>query len=168
MTDRAFEDVVEPAAAESPKKKLPLKLLLMVGGPVAALGLLLLGLWLLGIGPFAAAAPEPPPPVETAKASVFFDLPELLVNLNAEGRKTSFLKLAVALELESEAEIEKVEAVLPRVIDNFQVYLRELRAADIKGSAGMYRLREELLARVAVAAAPAKIKDVLFREVLVQ
>ena len=57
---------------------------------------------------------------------------------------------------------------MPRVIDNFQTYLRELRLDDLKGSAGMYRLREELLVRVNAAAAPAKIKDVLFKEMLVQ
>ena len=57
---------------------------------------------------------------------------------------------------------------MPRVIDNFQTYLRELRIDDLKGSAGMYRLREELLVRVNAAAAPAKITDVLFKEMLVQ
>jgi flagellar protein FliL len=58
--------------------------------------------------------------------------------------------------------------VLPRIIDNFQVYLRELRVEDLKGSGGMYRLREELLLRVNAAVAPAKINDVLFKEMLVQ
>jgi flagellar FliL protein len=57
---------------------------------------------------------------------------------------------------------------MPRIMDNFQVYLRELRIEDLKGSAGMYRLREELLVRVNAAAAPAKVRDVLFKEMLVQ
>ncbi|MFX9073467.1 flagellar basal body-associated FliL family protein, partial [Acinetobacter baumannii] len=60
------------------------------------------------------------------------------------------------------------QQTLPRIIDNFQVYLRELRLDDLKGSAGMYRLREELLLRVNMAAQPVKIKDVLFKEMLVQ
>ncbi len=58
--------------------------------------------------------------------------------------------------------------MMPRIIDNFQVYLRELRVEDLKGSAGMYRLREEMLIRVSAAVAPAKINDVLFKEMLVQ
>ena len=58
--------------------------------------------------------------------------------------------------------------MLPRIVDNFQVYLRELRLDDLRGSAGVYRLREELLARVNTAVRPAKIKDVLFKEMLVQ
>ena len=56
----------------------------------------------------------------------------------------------------------------PRIIDNFQVYLRELRVEDLRGSAGIYRLREELLARVNTAVHPTKVRDVLFRDVLVQ
>lgn len=99
---------------------------------------------------------------------VFHDLPELLVNLNTGGRKSIFLKIRVSLELENAEDIKKVDEVMPRVIDNFQVYLRELRVEDLKGSAGMYRLREELLTRVSAAAAPAKVNDVLFKEMLVQ
>ncbi len=99
---------------------------------------------------------------------VFYDLPELLVNLNTGGRKSTFLKIRVSLELENAEDIARIEAVMPRIIDNFQVYLRELRVEDLKGSAGMYRLREELLTRVTLAAAPSKINDVLFKEMLVQ
>ena len=54
------------------------------------------------------------------------------------------------------------------MVDNFQVYLRELRVEDLRGSAGIYRLREELLARVNSAVRPTKVKDVLFKEMLVQ
>ena len=99
---------------------------------------------------------------------VFYDLQELLVNLNTGGRKSSFLKIRISLELASARDKAKMDAIMPRVIDNFQTYLRELRIDDLKGSAGMYRLREELLVRVNAAAAPAKIKDVLFKEMLVQ
>ena len=100
--------------------------------------------------------------------AVFYDLQELLVNLNTGGRKSSFLKIRISLELASARDKAKMDTIMPRVIDNFQTYLRELRIDDLKGSAGMYRLREELLVRVNAAAAPAKITDVLFKEMLVQ
>ena len=58
--------------------------------------------------------------------------------------------------------------VMPRVVDGFQVYLRELRPEDFQGSAGMFLLRQELLRRVNLAARPVKVTDVLFREVIVQ
>jgi flagellar FliL protein len=50
----------------------------------------------------------------------------------------------------------------------FQVYLRELRPADLEGSAGTFRLKEELLRRVNMAVHPAKVDAVLFKELLVQ
>ena len=64
--------------------------------------------------------------------------------------------------------MKAVEAVLPRVIDQFQTYLRELRIQDLRGSKGMYRLQMELLSRVNAAAAPTEVKDVLFQEILIQ
>jgi len=109
-----------------------------------------------------AAAPQP------AKPAVFYNLPEMLVNLNSAGRRTSFLKISVSLELENATDIPRIEAVMPRIVDNFQIYLRELRIEDLRGSAGLYRLREELLARVNNAAQPARVNDVLFKEMLVQ
>ncbi|MEW5703015.1 MAG: flagellar basal body-associated FliL family protein [Pseudomonadota bacterium] len=105
---------------------------------------------------------------EPLKPAVFYEVPEILVNLNAKGRKASYLKISVSLELESSNDIPQIEAVLPRIVDKFQVYLRELRVEDLSGSAGMYRLREELLRRVVIAAEPAKVKDILFKEMLIQ
>ena len=103
------------------------------------------------------------------KATVFLDLPDMLVNLNTGGTgRASYLKLKVALEFEEIEAPKKVEALMPRVIDNFQVYLRELRADDLAGSAGLYRIKEELLLRVSHAVQPVKVNDVLFKEMLVQ
>ena len=105
---------------------------------------------------------------EAATPSVFYDLPEMLVNLNSTGARASFLKITVSLEIARQEDIPRIREVLPRIMDNFQVYLRELRLDDLRGSAGMYRLREELLARVNAAVAPVKVRDVLFKEMLVQ
>ena len=150
------------------KKKLLLfvALALFVGGGAAAAyfsGLVQPLIAMLG-GVDEPAAEETTGPVKV----VFYDLPEILVNLNTGGRKSTFLKIRVSLELENAEDVARIEAVMPRIIDNFQVYLRELRVEDLKGSAGMYRLREELLTRVTLAAAPSKVSDVLFKEMLVQ
>lgn len=98
----------------------------------------------------------------------FYDMDDMLVNLNAPGRQPRFLKISISIEMEKESEIGKLENVLPRVRDQFQVYLRELRVEDLQGSAGIYRLREELLARVNKATYPVRVKDILFREMLIQ
>ncbi len=118
--------------------------------------------------PKAAAHAPVPGEAHGPAATVFYDLPEMLVNLNSNTRRPTFLKIQVSLELASEQEAAFVKKMSPRIIDNFQVYLRELRIDDLRGSAGIYRLREELLARINMAVRPAKVKDVLFKEVLVQ
>ena len=96
-------------------------------------------------------------------------MPDLLVNLNAgAGRRTSFLKLTLSVELKSIDDAGVFEANLPRIVDNFQIYLRELRPEDLRGSSGFLKLREELLTRVQLSAAPARVNDLLFKEMLVQ
>lgn len=99
---------------------------------------------------------------------VFYDLPEMLVNLRAGGKQTNFLKLKVALEIKKSESVEALEHLLPRIIDNFQVYMRELRIEDLDGSAGMFRIKEELLSRVNAAVYPVEVNDILFKEMLIQ
>ncbi len=92
----------------------------------------------------------------------------MLVNLNTSGRRAGYLKISVSLEVASEEDFARLDAILPRIVDDFQVYLRELRIEDLHGSAGLQRLREELFMRVSNAAAPTEVRDVLFREMLIQ
>ncbi len=99
---------------------------------------------------------------------VFFNVPDMVVNLNSTGRRPSFLKISISVEVGRQEDVPEIEKVMPRIVDNFQVYLRELRLEDLRGSAGIYRLREELLLRVGVAAHPVQVKDVLFRGMLIQ
>jgi flagellar FliL protein len=105
---------------------------------------------------------------EESHNAIFYDLPEMLVNLNTAGRQASFLKIQVSLELGSPDAVPLVEAVLPRIVDNFQVYLRELRPDELSGTKGIFRLKEELLVRVNNAVQPARVYDILFKEILVQ
>lgn len=121
---------------------------------------------------FAGEAPPPPtedgsPPPEEQKPVVFYDLPEMTVNLATEGR-TTYLKVRIALEVQDRAMIDQIQPFLPRILDAFQIYLRELRPADLEGSAGLYRLKEELLRRINLSVYPARVDGVLFKEILVQ
>ena len=111
-------------------------------------------------GEVAVAEPTLPP--------VYFDMDELTVNLASTGKRTSYLKLKLTLELGAPEDQDALPNMLPRVEDQFQVYLRGVRVEDIQGSDGLQRLREELLLRAQKAAAPAKIKDILFKVVQVQ
>jgi flagellar protein FliL len=102
-----------------------------------------------------------------AKPSIFFDLPDLTVNLGNSERQL-YLRVKVSLELVDAQMLAQVQPILPRVADAFQTYMRELRPSDIEGTAGIYRLKEELLRRVNSAVYPARVESVLFKEFVVQ
>ncbi|CAO3431028.1 flagellar basal body-associated FliL family protein [Azospirillum doebereinerae] len=147
---------------------LPLVLLIGAGAGVYFSGLLDS---LLGKNTEEHAAeehPAEPAQPDPHAAPIFYDLPDMLVNLNSAGKRPAFLKIKISIQVSKAEDVPAIEHVLPRIIDNFQVYLRELRLEDLRGSAGMYRLRQELLLRITAAAHPVKVKDVLFKEMLVQ
>lgn len=103
-----------------------------------------------------------------APGAQFLKIPDMVVNLNTEDGTPRYLRLSVQLELKNAEDLAAVEKVMPRVVDQFQTYLRELRVRDLRGSAGIYRLQIELLARVNQAAYPVEVQDVLFQEILIQ
>lgn len=105
-----------------------------------------------------------------AKKTGFVEMKEMLINITGAqpGERQNFIKVKVALEIADAKMAPDIQPLLPRVEDMFQVYLRELRPADLEGSAGTFRLKEELLRRVNVAVHPAKVDAVLFKELLVQ
>ncbi len=164
--DEDFDD--EGGPRKSKKKKLIMialpVLLIAIGG-----GAFMTGMLDSVLGGGDEHAEETVDEHATAEAdAVYYELPQMLVNLNSPGRRSNFLKIIVSLELTDAHGIEKLESSMPRIVDNFQVYLRELRVEDLRGSAGIYRLREELLFRVNAAVRPARVTDVLFKEMLVQ
>ncbi len=100
-------------------------------------------------------------------AGLTYELPDMLVELNGGGTSNR-LRISAALEVEGEAALERLHTVMPRVLENFQVYLSALDIEDLSGPAGLDRLRDELLLRVNAAIRPAKVRDVTFMEMLVQ
>ena len=107
--------------------------------------------------------------VAPSKPPVFVDVPDMLVNLvGAPGERVQYLKVKVVLEIKEEKQIDAIKPSMPRVTDIFQTYLRELRATDLNGSAGLFRLKEELTRRVNSAIAPLQVNAVLFKEIVVQ
>jgi flagellar FliL protein len=112
---------------------------------------------------------EAKPVAVQAKPAVYLDVPEVLVNLSTTGNeRTQYLKVKVVLELPDATLTPQIQTTMPRVMDAFQTYLRELRPTDLDGSAGLYRLKEELTRRVNAAIAPSRINAVLFKEIVVQ
>lgn len=166
---KAKKPEAEPEAEgeEAPKKsKLPSKKVMIIAGAA---------LLVVGGGGFGAMKmmggdkKHEEPKKEVVKPATFVDLPDVLVNLaNSGSDRTQYLKVKVVLELADAELVPKIQPLMPRVMDAFQTYLRELRPTDLDGSAGLYRLKEELTRRVNVAVAPNKVTAVLFKEIVVQ
>ncbi|HWV51565.1 flagellar basal body-associated protein FliL [Pseudorhodoplanes sp.] len=169
MADRkkraeADSDQDGEGAAKAPPAKSKRKLIIMIAAALLVLG---------GGGgaAFFAFKPKPKPAVATSqpKPPAFLDLPDTLVNLsNTGGDRPQYLKVKIVLELPDATMVQQVQPVMPRVMDSFQTYLRELRPTDLDGSAGLYRLKEELTRRVNYAIAPNRVNAVLFKEIVVQ
>lgn len=162
------EEAEEGAQPQPSKLKLKLPKLSRKLIIIAALGLLALG---GGAGAylFYFHKPAHEAPVQAAKPAFFVDLPDVLVNLSNTGNdRTQYLKVKIVLEVPDKALVAQIQPLMPRVVDAFQTYLRELRPTDLDGSAGLYRLKEELTRRVNVAIAPNHITAVLFKEIIVQ
>ena len=104
-----------------------------------------------------------------AKPPVFIDVPEMLVNLSSlPGERVQYLKVRIALEVKDQVVVAQIQPAMPRVLDIFQTYMRELRVNDLNGSVGLFRLKEELTRRVNAAIQPGQVNAVLFKEIVVQ
>lgn len=141
-------------------------------GKIILLGALGLGVLLLGggyfvasyFGVFSGAAEED----GVATPSAYYDLPEMVVNLSSIDKRAQYLKIKIALEAKDKTALSALDPVMPRILDMFQIYLRELRSSDLEGSAGVFRLKEELLRRVNLAIYPSRIDRILFKEIIIQ
>jgi flagellar protein FliL len=159
------EGAAEGEAAPKSKKKLIIiaaAALVVLGGGGA--GIYFMFLKKPAEEAYAAAAPVKPPPV-------FLDMPDLLVNLSSPAtdvQRSHYLKAKVVLEISDAKIAEEIKPVMPRVMDAFQTFLREMRPSDLEGSAGLYRVRDELTRRTNLAVAPNKVNAVLFKEIVVQ
>ena len=152
-------------AAPATKKKLPIMLIAMIAAGVVLIGGGAAAYFLLFSAPQEAAGGAHATAVHE---SFIFNLPPMTVNLNTDDGVARFMKLTIALEVADEEVMVEIQPRMAKVVDAFQVYLRELRLSDLEGSAGIYRLKEELLRRVNLAIFPAQVDSILFKEILVQ
>ena len=175
------DETVEGEGEEGGKKKLPLKLI-AIG---AAVAILVLGgggtaaFLLLGHhapGAHASKVKKPPKKdgakddktgAQVADGVVFYTPPDIVANMDTADGKSTFLKLKLTFELPDRDTADAIDENMPRLQDMFQTFLRELRPEDLSGSQGSYQLRMELLRRVNLVIAPAKVNTVLIEEMLI-
>jgi flagellar FliL protein len=169
MAATKSEEAAEGASPRSTKKKR----LILLALPLVLTGIGA-GLWFSGILPGMLghqapehASAEGAAPAPAPRVAVFVAMPDITANLNAPGRR-AFIRLKSQMEVSGAQDAAALQAAMPRLVDLFTTYLREIRPEELRGSAGTHRLREELIARANIAASPARVTDVLFTEILVQ
>jgi len=160
MADKDSEDGAPAEDAAAPKSKMKL-IIIAVAVLVLAGG----GTWFMFFRGHEEAHVEAAAP----KLPSFVEVPDILVNLSGlPGERVQYLKVKVVLEIKDEKQVEAIKPTMPRITDIFQTYMRELRAGDLSGSVGMFRLKEELTKRVNATVAPQQVSAVLFKEIVIQ
>jgi len=166
----------EGAAAPKSKKKL----LIIIGGAVALIAIIVAVLFLFVF----KSEPEETDAMAADGAGgvdinsidggalvigppVYKDLAPLNVNLLTE-RGNRFLKIKLTLEYQGPVDDVIYAEAIPRIEDDLNTYLRQLRPDDFKGTANIYKLKEDLLLRLGQSSHPLNLKNVLFRELIVQ
>ena len=157
------EGATEEGAAGGGGKK---KLIMIAGGVVllAVLG----GGWFMMKKPSAEQLAAAEAAKNVKKPVSFVEMKDMMIGITGGQDRQPIIKIKVVLEIADAKVSDEIKPLLPRVEDAFQIFMRELRPSDLEGSAGMYRLKEELLRRVNVTVFPAKIDAVLFKELLIQ
>jgi len=161
--EQAEGNVAEAAEVPAPKGRLKL---MIAAAAVLLMVVVVAATWFFffrhsGDEMHAEAAPAKPP--------VFLEVPDMLVNLSGQpGERVQYLKVRIVLEVKEERQLEAIKPTMPRLTDIFQIYLRELRAGDLNGSAGLFRLKEELTRRVNTVISPSQVNAVLFKEIVIQ
>jgi|GEM_PF-1286269 len=109
---------------------------------------------------------QPSPQQKTSSAIVLYEMPEITTNLAPTNEKESWIKIAITIQLENNKDQATIDKKLPMIKDAIIVFLRELRASDLSSSGGSMVLKTELVKRINKIMYPAKINDVLLREIL--
>ena len=134
--------------------------LLLLGGGGA-------GAWWLfqGGGDQPSAPPSAAADVDSAS---YIEVPAITVNLRSDDGGARFLKVRFILVAANPGEVAGIKDRLPVVLDALQPFLRELRPDDLSGSAALFRIKEEMMARAAQALGSDAVRDVLIQDLVQQ
>ena len=163
-------DTVEEETTPATEKPLGKRKLLLIVAAATMLVLVLLAvvLWFTGVVPHRKQASALPQQAGLVEKSVLIDVPDIVTNLDSGSRRAVFVRLKAKIEVAHVGDQAIIATDMPRILDAFQTYLRSMRPEELHGGEGTYRLREALMNRIDVIAAPVQVLDVLFVEMLIQ
>lgn len=154
MTDAAADAPAKPQ--KSRKRGLMLALILSVAGAVAGY----FGVS-SGVIPIAAFSSQKPDNAESPDIA-FVEIDPIMISLSG-GQRIRQLRFRAQLEVDAAAK-EGVEALLPRVTDVLNGYLRALQLEDLVDPLALTRLRGQMIRRVQVVVGREHVRDLLIME----
>jgi flagellar FliL protein len=90
----------------------------------------------------------------------FIALEPMVISLQGAQK---YLKFTAQIEVDPAAQAE-VTAIMPRIVDVLNGYLRAVETAELADPAALMRLRAQMLRRVQVVAGANKVRDLLIME----
>lgn len=93
----------------------------------------------------------------------FVPLEPITVNLGGRSDTARHLRFAAQLEV-APGSAGAVEALMPRILDVLNIYLRALDPPELEEPAALLRLRAQMLRRVQIVTGPGLVNDLLIIE----
>lgn len=116
---------------------------------------------LSGLLPFGADDVKDKP-TETARAAAFLPVDPIVVSLGASG-PSRHLSFRAQLEVPPTS-VPEVAAVMPRIVDVLNSYLRAVDIREFDTPHGLVRMRAQMLRRVQIIVGDGKVNDLLVME----
>lgn len=109
------------------------------------------------------------PNILNDRKTMFVPMDDITVNLRKGVENNStWLKIKVTLEVSDQNNYDLVILMMPKIVDIFQIYLKELRKNDLDGSFGIYKIKDEMMMRINSILYPGKIEGILFQDFIIQ
>lgn len=100
---------------------------------------------------------------------MFLTVDDITVNLRQGiDHDNAWLKVKISLEIHGKNNYDIALKMMPKIVDIFQTYLKELRKSDLDGSFGIYKIKDEMLLRINAILYPVKIEAILFQDFIMQ
>lgn len=107
-------------------------------------------------------------PENDKKLLVFYDLPEISVQIKNAAGNREFAKLRLSIEIPSIDDAKTIEGLMPEISDAVIAHTIELTDEELSGADGLYWLKEELLYRINLITDPVKVSNLNFKNFEIQ
>ena len=106
--------------------------------------------------------------VQVIEEPTFYDLPQTIIQISTNKRAAQLMRVTIRLNLARRSDVRLIESDIPLLVNEMQTILRQLRIDDLQDRNTRSELRKLLIKRFSELVPLAKIRDLLFKEVMIQ